>query len=74
MIGSDACDKTTREVYERITHSADVIKAVVAGHFHSDIHLDIMAQTPDGTPSAIPQYISTALAYGSGHMMRIRIC
>lgn len=74
MIGSDACDKTTREVYELITHSADVVKAVVAGHFHSDIHLDITAQTPDGTPSAIPQYISTALAYGSGHMMRIRIC
>ena len=71
MVGSDACDEITREVYGLITHSADVIKAVFAGHFHSDIHLEIMAQTPDGTPTAIPQFISTALAYGAGHMMRI---
>ena len=74
MIGSNKCDEITKEVYELITHSADVVKAVVAGHFHSDIHLDIIAQTPDGTPCTIPQFISTALAYGSGHMMRIRIC
>ena len=30
--------------------------------------------TPDGTQTVIPQFISTALAYGVGHMMRIRIC
>lgn len=74
MIGSDACDEITRKVYDLITHSADVIKAVFAGHFHSDIHLNILAQTPDGTQTAIPQFISTALAYGAGHLMRIRIC
>ena len=73
MVGSDECDEITREVYELITHSADVVKAVIAGHFHSDIHLEIMAHTPDGTATAIPQYISTALAYGAGHMMRICI-
>jgi predicted phosphodiesterase len=74
MIGSDDCDQITREVYDLITHSADVIRAVVAGHFHSDIHLEITAQTPDGKITTIPQFISTALAYGAGHMMRIRIC
>ena len=74
MVGSDACDAVTREVYELITHSADVIKGIFAGHFHSDIHLDIRASTPDGTPTAIPQFISTALAYGAGHMMRITVC
>jgi hypothetical protein len=74
MIGSEDCDAVTREVYETITRNADVVKAVVAGHFHSDIHLEIAAQTPDGTPAVIPQYISTALAYGAGHMMRISVC
>ena len=73
MVGSDACDDVTKEVYRLITHSADVVRAIVAGHFHSDIHLDITAQMPNGTPATIPQFISTALAYGSGHMMRICI-
>ena len=73
MVGSDGCDATTREVYELITHSADVVKAVFAGHFHSDIHLDIRARTPDGEETVIPQFISTALAYGAGHMMRILV-
>lgn len=73
MVGSDACDEPTKAVYHLITHSADVVKAVFAGHFHSDIHLEINAQTPDGTPTPIPQYISTALAYGAGHLMRILI-
>ena len=61
------------EVYELITHSADVVKAVFAGHFHSDIHLSIRARTPDGEETVIPQFISTALAYGAGHMMRILV-
>ena len=74
MIGSDDCDAVTREVYDLITHNADVVKAVFAGHFHSDIHLNIRAQTPNGTETVIPQFISTALAYGAGHMMRICIC
>ena len=74
MVGSEACDPVTRAVYDLITHSADVVKGIFAGHFHSDIHLEIRAQTPDGTPTAIPQFISTALAYGAGHMMRIRVC
>ena len=73
MVGSEDCDDTTKAVYQLITHSADVVKAVFAGHCHSDIHLEIIAQTPDGTPAVIPQFISTALAYGAGHLMRIRI-
>ena len=73
MVGSEECDETTKAVYRLITHSADVVKAVFAGHFHSDIHLEIRGQTPDGTPTPIPQYISTALAYGAGHLMRILV-
>lgn len=73
MVGSDTCDEVTKEVYRLITHSADVVRAIFAGHFHSDIHLDITAELPDGTPAAIPQFISTALAYGAGHMVRICI-
>lgn len=74
MVGSDDCDEITRETYELITHSADIIKAIFAGHFHSDIHLNIRARTPDGEETVIPQFISTALAYGAGHMMRILVC
>ena len=73
MVGSASCDAVTREVYDLITHNADVVKGIFAGHFHSDIHLNIRAQTSDGTPTTIPQFIVTALAYGQGHMTRIRV-
>ena len=71
--GGQCSDETTMAVYRLITTSADVIKGFFAGHLHSDLYLDIVAQLPDGTPANIPQYIRTATAYREGHLMRILV-
>ncbi len=71
MVGSDRCDAVTNAVYAEIVNSADVIRGVFAGHWHSEMVLDIAAKTLDGTPATIPQFVKTASAYGVGGMMRI---
>lgn len=73
MVGSDRCDEQTNAVYHTIVSSADVIRGVFAGHWHSELVLDIVATTPDGKPAVIPQYVKTASAYGVGGMMRILV-
>ncbi len=73
MVGSDRCDEVTNEVYAEIVNSADVIRGVFAGHWHSEMVLDIAAKTPDGAPAVIPQHIKSASAYGAGNMMRILV-
>jgi len=73
MAGCDDCNEATKKMYSLITNSADVVKGVFAAHNHSDMHLDITAHTPDGTPAVITQYINTALAYEKGHFMRILV-
>jgi hypothetical protein len=73
MVGNDVCDETTKAFYNVIVNSADVIKGVFAGHFHSEIYVEIVAKNGDGSDAPIPQYIKTASAYGNGGMMRIRI-
>lgn len=71
MIGGDRCDEVTNAVYDEMVNSADVIRGVFAGHWHSEMVFDIAAKTPDGKPAVIPQYVKTASAYGVGGMMRI---
>ncbi len=73
MVGSDLCDEETRAVYELIVNSADVVKGIFTGHLHNDMHLDIVAKTPDGKEAVISQYVHTATAYDKGHLMRILI-
>jgi len=59
----DTADATTREVYRRITANADVIRAVICGHTHSQFYGEISATTPDGTEVKIPQYTVYANPY-----------
>lgn len=73
MAGNESCDSVTNEVYNLITNSADVVKGVFSGHFHEDIHLDIAAQAPDGTPAPITQFVVNPVAYDDGHLMRILV-
>lgn len=73
IVGSEQCDDTTKKMYALITNSADVIKGFFAGHYHSDLHLEILAKNPDGSDAVIPEFIHTATAYDNGHLMRIFI-
>ena len=71
--GNASGDEDTKAVYDLIINSADVVKAVFAGHVHSDFYLEIAAKTPEGADAVIPQYVHTASAYDSGHLMRILV-
>ena len=53
----------TKAVYELIVNSADVIKAVVAGHRHYNYFIEMPAKTSDGKDCVIPQYVIRASAY-----------
>ena len=65
MAGNDECDEPTKEVYNIITKNADVIKGVFAAHNHSDMHVDIMSQNPDGTKADMFEIMKhTAGNYG----------
>jgi hypothetical protein len=67
--GNDA----TAQVYDIITSNADVIKATFCGHLHEDIYTEIVAKTASGQDAVIPQYISFAARYESGHVLKITI-
>ena len=72
LLGWETCDATSKEAYELIVNSADVIKGFFGAHFHNDMHMDILAKA-NGEDAVIPQYITTATAYGEGHLMRILV-
>ncbi|MBQ8526161.1 MAG: metallophosphoesterase [Clostridia bacterium] len=73
LAGSSTSDEQTKAVYSLISGSADVVKAVFAGHYHDDMYLEILGSTPDGREAYIPQYVHTATAYDEGHLMRITV-
>ncbi len=71
LAGGEGSDAATMAVCHTITHSADVIKGVFAGHLHNDMHLELLARTPEGADTSIPQFVHNATAYHNGHLMRI---
>lgn len=68
-------DPATREIYDMITHSADVIRGIFCGHEHSAFFTKIRAFTPDGKETFIPQPVLEGNVYDgqAGHVMRITI-
>ncbi len=73
LAGGKGSDDITKEVYSLITSNADVIKAVLTGHYHNDMYLEIIAKNADGSDAIIPQYVTTATAYQKGHATRITV-
>lgn len=69
--GSKDRSEEELEVYNLIVNSADIVKAVFAGHLHNHMCLDIFGKTPDGKDAVIPQYIHYSSVYDEGHIMRI---
>ena len=70
LLGGESCDAVSLATYDLIVNSADVIKGFFGGHFHNDMHMNILAKA-NGEDAIIPQYVTTATAYDEGHLMRI---
>lgn len=66
-------EDATGQVYDIITNNADVIKGAFCGHLHEDIYTEIVAKTPDGQDTVIPQHINHAGRYGTGHVLKITV-
>ncbi len=77
FIGSDGTSGASLEVYELITHNADIIKGVFCGHWHSDYYTEIIASYTDENGNTvnevIPQYVNTANAYDNCHLIKITV-
>ena len=73
ILGGSRGDELSHKFYDLIVNNADVIKGFFAGHYHNDMELFVKAKNPDGSDAVIPQYVSTALAYSGGHVMRILV-
>ena len=56
-----------------MTHNADVIRGIFCGHWHSDFYTEILAETPDGKKTVIPQYVLTGNMYDKGHALIITV-
>ena len=63
----------TRKVYNLISNNGDVIKGCFVGHDHYDFYTEILAKTPSGRSTMIPQYNLAAGARDSGHVLKIVI-
>ena len=72
------CPDTGEEsenVYDIITHNADVIKGIFTGHFHHDYYTEVKAETFDGKETTIPQYVVSGPHFNkyAGRLMIINI-
>ncbi len=76
FLGAGECDQATAEIYRLITESADVIKGIFCGHWHSDFYTEVKASYIQGgtrRESVIPQYVLTGNMYDNGHIMAITV-
>ena len=62
-----------RKVTELIRTNGDIIKGCFCGHNHGDYYSEILATTPSGQSTIIPQYLVDGGAYDSGHVLKIEI-
>ena len=72
-IGNAGTTGASKQVYDIIVNSADVIKGIFTGHKHGDYYTEILAKTKDGEDAIIPQYVLTGNPYDRGHALRITV-
>lgn len=68
-----AIDAETEDMFRVITTNADVIRGVFNGHIHTSFYTEILAKTPEGVDTFIPQYTLCASAFHGGYALRITI-
>ena len=62
-----------KKVCDLIRNNGDIIKGCFCGHNHGDYYSEIIAKTPEGRNTIIPQYLLDGGAYDSGHVLKIII-
>ena len=60
-----------KKVCDLIRNNGDIIKGCFCGHNHGDYYSEIIAKTPEGRNTIIPQYLLDGGAYDSGHVLKI---
>ena len=60
-------------IYNLIVNNGDIIKGCFCGHHHGDFYTEILAKTPDGNDTVIPQYSMIGSIYGEGHVLKITV-
>ncbi len=76
FIGAGECDRATAEVCRLIAESADVVKGIFCGHWHSDFYTELIASglwNGQRREAVIPQYVLTGNMYDNGHVMAITV-
>ena len=61
------------EICKLIYENGDIIKGTFCGHLHNDYYTEILASSPSGAQTRIPQYLIAATAYDNGHALRITV-
>ncbi|MBQ9071260.1 MAG: metallophosphoesterase [Clostridia bacterium] len=70
--GAEHSDEVTCKVYDLITKNADVVKAIFAGHWHSQFYSEVCATYKNGgeeVHTVIPQYILSGNPYHEAGML-----
>ena len=68
---SGSTSEGDRKVAELIRSNGDIIKGCFCGHNHGDYYSEIIAKTPSGQSTIIPQYLLNGGAYDQGHVLKI---
>ncbi len=66
-------EQPTGKIYNLLTGNADVVRGIFCGHFHEDFYTEMMATTPDGTKTVLPQIISFQSNADDGHVTKITV-
>ena len=79
VVGREDCDEVTIDIYRTIIENADVVRAFVAGHWHSQFYIEIKGSYKDengqSVPAVIPQFVISGNPYfkDGGYMARITV-
>ena len=68
---SGSTSEGDRKVADLIRQNGDIIKGCFCGHNHGDYYSEIIATTPSGQNTIIPQYLLDGGAYDHGHVLKI---
>ena len=61
------------QICSLIVNNGDIIKGAFSGHLHSDFYTEIIASSPSGEATRIPQYVLMGTPYDNGHALRITV-
>lgn len=61
------------QICQLIVNNGDIIKGTFCGHLHNDFYTEIIATSPSGNETRIPQYVLVGSPYDNGHALKITV-